>query len=91
MHEIVCYQRQATEVGLKREIVLLASEKRLKDFYHMVDVRLIVIHLLKDLSKRVHRFDVQARLDNALLNAMKYSSDNGQVRLQPRGIRWATK
>ena len=41
-----------TEVGLKREIALLESEKSLKDLYHPVDVCLIGIHCFKGLPKR---------------------------------------
>ena len=38
---------QATKVGMKREIVLLASNKGLEDLYHTTDVCLVSIHHLK--------------------------------------------
>ena len=59
---------QVIEVGLKREIVLLTSKKRLKDLYHMSDVFLIRIHYLEGLPKRVCQLDACERLDNALLD-----------------------
>ena len=65
------------EVGLKREITLLAGEKKLKDLYHTVDVHLIGIHWLEGLSKRVFRLDTCERLKNALLDVVKHPSDNG--------------
>ena len=65
------------EVGLKREIALVESEKSLEDLYHTADVRLIGIHCFKGLPKRAHRFDACERLGNVLLDAMKHRSDNG--------------
>ena len=65
-----------TEVGLKREITLLESEKSLEDLYHIADVHLIGIHCFRGLLKRVRRFDARERLDSALLDAMKHPSDN---------------
>ena len=38
---------QETEVGLKREIALLASEKRLEDLYRVTNICLIDIHCLE--------------------------------------------
>ena len=39
-------------MGMKREIVLLESEKSLEDLYHTADVRLIDIHCFKGLPKK---------------------------------------
>ena len=38
-----------------------------------------------------HQLDVHERLGNALLNAMKHPSDNGQVGLQLRDISGVAK
>ena len=64
-------------MGLKREIVLLESEKSLKDLYHTTDVHIIGIHCFKGLPKRVCQFDVRERLGNVMLDSMKHPSDNG--------------
>ena len=64
-------------MGLKREIVLLASENILKDLYYMVDICLIIIHCLEGLSKRARKLDVHERLDNTLLDVVKHPNDNG--------------
>ena len=61
---------------MKREITLLESEKSLEDLYHTADVCLIGIHCFKGVPKRAHRLDVRERLDNALLDAVKHTSDS---------------
>ena len=71
------YGLHAAEVGLKREIALLESEKSLENLYHTADVRLIDIHCFNGLSKRARRLDARERLDNVLHDAMKHPSDNG--------------
>ena len=65
-------------MGLKREIVLLISEKGLEDLYHITNVHLVGIHCLKGLAKGARRIDACKRLVSALLNDAKHPSDDVQ-------------
>ena len=65
------------KVGMKREITLIAFEKRLEDLYHATDVHLIGIHCLAGFPKRAHKLDARERLENVLLDVVKYLSDSG--------------
>ncbi|CAA6668070.1 unnamed protein product [Spirodela intermedia] len=56
---------------ISTEIALLVIEEGLKNLHHLIDVRLIDVHALNR----------RERLNNALLDVIEHSSDNGQVDL----------
>ena len=67
---------QVTEVGLKREIALFSSKKKLKDLYQMVNILLIDTNCLEGFPKRVCWLDARKRLDNVLFNVVKHLGEN---------------
>ena len=65
-------------MSLKREIDLLAGEKELKDLNHRSNVCLVGIHSLKILLEGVCRLNARKRLSDAMINAIKHPSDDGE-------------
>ena len=56
---------QAVEADLKRKIYLLASEKGLKDLYHMTNVGLVGISCLEGFQRE--HTDLMCARDSAIL------------------------
>ena len=61
-------------MSLKREIVLLAGEKGLKDLDHTTDVHIVGKHNLKSLPKEACHLNTRERLMDTLLDAIKHPS-----------------
>ena len=82
---------QVTKVNLKREIALFTCEKGLEDLYCMTNVYLVGVYRLKGFPEGAHQLDAHERLGDASIDVVKHQSDNGRVKLQPKGIRGVTK
>ena len=64
-------------MGLKREISLLRWEKGLKDLYYIIDMCVFGMYLMKGLPEGARWHYACKRLNDALVNVVKHSSDNG--------------